>query len=136
MRKLPLALIALALGLAPLAAPARAQVIVPQAQGDMAIDNMRRATEGAERATAILVKVAGNPAYANARNAAELGAGLAAMRDEIATARRDVRAIASELAGLPRVAGPSSPDELQLIDRVVADIGLFATKIDDLFATM
>ena len=142
MRRLLPALAALILGFAPLvggvAAPtaAAAQVIVPEAQGDAAIDHMRMATEAAERVTSLLVKVASDPAYTGARTPDEMRVAIAAMRGELAASRREIQAIARRLNALPRVAAATDPVELQLVDRVVVDIARFSTEVDELLANV
>ncbi|WP_298743535.1 hypothetical protein [uncultured Brevundimonas sp.] len=142
MRRPLAALAALILGFAPLAAPlaapsvAAAQVIVPGAQGDAAIDHMRVATEAAERVTSLLVKVASDPAYAGARTPDEMSAAIAAMRGDLASSRREIQDIVRRLNSLPRVAGEADPVELRLVDRVVVDIARFSAGVDELLAAV
>lgn len=142
MRRLLTALAALTVGFAPLAAAiaapsaASAQVIVPEAQGGLAIDHMRQAGEAAERVTALLVKVSTEPSYAGARTPDQMRAALASMRGDIAASRREIKTIVAQLNALPRIAGEDDPVELRLVDRVVADIAAFSTGVDELLATM
>jgi len=142
MRGLLPALAALTVGFVPLAtalavpSAAAAQVIVPQAQGDAAVDHMRQATEAAERVTNLLIKVSADPAYAGARTPDELHAAILAMRGDIAASRREIKAIVARLNALPRIAGAGDPAELQLVDRVVGDIAAFSTEVDDLLASV
>ena len=141
MRRLLPALAALTVGFAPfatvLAVPsaATAQVIVPQGQGEAAIDHMRQATEAAERVTSLLLKVSGDPAYAAARTPDEVSAAIAGMRGDLAASRREIKSIIARLNALPRVAGEDDPAELRLVDQVVADIAAFSTEVDELLAT-
>lgn len=142
MRRLLPALAALTLGCAPFAAAlavpsvASAQVIVPQAQGDAAIAHMQQATAGAERVTALLLKVSTDPAYANARSPEEMRVAIAAMRGDIAASRREIRSIVARLNALPRIASESDPVELRLVDRVVSDIATFSSDVDELLGTV
>ncbi|HYC68319.1 hypothetical protein [Brevundimonas sp.] len=141
MRKLSPALVALALGFAPLAALAApsataAQVIVPQAEGDAAYEHMRQASDAAERVTALLVKVSSDPDYAGARSADEMRAAIAGMRGDLAASRREIRGIVARLNALPRIAGENAPVELRLVDRVVTDIAAFSGEVDGLLATV
>ena len=122
MRRLLPALAALTVGFAPfatvLAVPSAttAQVIVPQGQGEAAIDHMRQATEAAERVTSLLLKVSGDPAYAAARTPDEVSAAIAGMRGDLAASRREIKSIIARLNALPRVAGEDDPAELRLVD--------------------
>jgi len=115
---------------------AAAQVIVPEAQGDAAIDHLRQATDGAERVTALLVKVLSNPAYANARSPDDLRTAIATMRGDLAASRSEIRSIAARLGALPRVAGEMDHAELHLTDQVVTDIVAFSTNVDGLLAAV
>lgn len=141
MRRLSTALAALTLGFAPLAAqaaPAAAppQVIVPEAQGEAALEHMRQATSAAERVTALLVKVSTDPAYAAARTPEEMRVAIAGMRDDLAASRQEIRTIVARLNALPPVADEDDHAELQLVDRVVTDIAAFSTDVDQLLGTV
>jgi len=142
MRRLLPALAALTVGFAPLAAvlalpsAATAQVIVPQAQGDAAIDHMRQATEAAERVTSLLLKFSADSEFNGARSPAELSAAIAGMSGDLAASRREIRTIVARLNALPRIAGADDPVELRMVDRVVTDIAAFATGIDELLANV
>ena len=111
---------------------AAAQVIVPQAQGDAAIDHMRQATEAAERVTSLLVKVSSDPAYNSATTPDEMSAAIQAMRGDLAASRREIRRIIAGLNSLPRIAVA----ELRLVDQVVTDIAAFSGDVDELLATV
>lgn len=125
------ALILVALGLAALpAAPVHAQVVVPQAQADRAIDHMRKATAAAERVTAILLRTVNDPAYSSARDAGELSAAISGMRADLSAGRREIRQLSAELSDLPRIAQPSDPAELRVVDQIVGDIASFSLRID------
>ncbi len=130
--------VAVALGFAALSAPvpAHAQVLVPQAQSDMAIDHMRQATTVAQRVTVILVETVNNPAYTSARDADEMSAALAAMRPGLAAARSEIRRLSAELEALPAVSTPSDPPEMRMVDRVVTDISGFSLRIEALFGVL
>lgn len=125
------AVIAVALAMAALSAPAaQAQVMVPQAQGNRALDHMRQATAGAERVTAILIRTVNDPAYSSARDAEQLSAAIAGMRPELAAGRIEIQRISAELAALPAVSTPSDPPEIRMVDRIVTDIADFTLRID------
>ena len=115
---------------------AAAQVIVPQAQGDAAIDHMRQATEAAERVTSLLVKVSSDPAYNSATTPDEMSAAIQAMRGDLAASRREIRRIIAGLNSLPRIAGDGDGAELRLVDQVVTDIAAFSGDVDELLATV
>lgn len=122
--------VAVVLTMAALSAPAHAQIMVPQAQGDLALDHMRQATAAAERVTVILVETVNDPAYASARDAEQLSAAIAGMRPGLAAGRSEIHRISTELGALPTVSTPSDPPEMRLVDRIVTDISAFALRID------
>ena len=125
------ALVAVVLGLAALpASAARAQVLVPQAQGDMAFDHMRKATAAAERVTEILLQTVGDPDYSSARDANQLSAAIAGMRPGLAAGRSEIRQISAQLDALPRISTASDPVELRIVDRTVTDISAFSLRIE------
>lgn len=125
------AVIAVALGLAVLSAPAaQAQVMVPQAQGDMALDHMRQATSAAERVTAILIQTVNDPGYSSARDAEQLSVAIAALRPKLAAGRNEIQQISAELAALPTISSPSDPPEIRMVDQIVTDISAFTLRID------
>lgn len=125
------AAVAVALAMTALSAPAaHSQVLVPQAQGDSAVDHMRQATAAAERVTAILLQTVTNPEYASARDADQLSAAIAGMRPGLAAGRSEIRRISAELGALPTISTPSDPPEVRMVDRVVSDISAFTLRID------
>ena len=142
MRGLLRALAALTLGCAPLAGAlavptaATAQVMVPQAQGEAAIDHMRQATQAAERVTSLLLKVSGDSAFTGAQSPAELSAAIAGMRGDLAASRQEIKTIVARLNALPRIARDGDPAELRLVDRVVTDIAAFSAGIDEYLANV
>ena len=115
-----------------MASPAEAQVRVPHAQADAAVSRLQKATSGAERITTLLVGVVNDPAYLAAQTPEEMAEAIAGLGPQTNEARRQIRAIGAELAGLRPVAGPSDPVELRMTDKVVADIAALAVKVDDL----
>lgn len=118
------------------AAPAAQEVVaVSPAKMAVARRNVEAVTAVQQRTTA-LMDILNDPGFRSAATAEQYVAAIAAITPRVEAARTELRTLAAEIDGLPAVAGPGDPAQLQTIDTMTRDMSVTIGRLDDLLGSI